>query len=124
MEKSAHLLGMGYESVVKVPVDSHQKMDFTALKSLVEKDIADGNLPFCVVATIGTTDFGSMITLKKYNAPRYPELLMELEKVYLVPMKKEDKTSFRANSRILQEREMDNNRIKIRFFLQFQLELQ
>ena len=60
MEKSAHLLGLGYNVVVKVPVDKKQKMDISAFKSLVEKDIADGNIPFCAVATIGTTDYGSI----------------------------------------------------------------
>lgn len=60
MEKSAHILGLGYQSVVKVPVDSARRMDFNALKSLVQKDIAQGNIPFLVVATVGTTDFGSI----------------------------------------------------------------
>ena len=60
MEKSAHIMGMGYESVVKVPVDDRQRMDVNALKSLVEADIKAGNIPYCVVATIGTTDFGSI----------------------------------------------------------------
>ena len=60
MEKSCHLLGLGYESVVKVPVDKNQRMDVEALKSLVARDIQNGNIPFCIVATIGTTDFGSI----------------------------------------------------------------
>ena len=74
MEKSAHILGLGYEAVVKVPVYKNQKMDFSALKSLVEKDVAEGNIPFLVVCTVGTTDFGSIDPLnetaelcKKYN---------------------------------------------------------
>ena len=60
MEKSAHIMGMGYASVVKVPVDDRQRMDVSALKSLIDADIKAGNIPFCVVATIGTTDFGSI----------------------------------------------------------------
>ncbi len=60
MEKSAHLLGLGYDAVVKVPVDAAQKMDVAALKRLVEEDAARGNLPFCIVATEGTTDYGSI----------------------------------------------------------------
>ncbi len=60
IENSAHLLGLGSRSVVKVPVDSAQKMDVTALRSLIEQDMAMGKLPFCVVATEGTTDFGSI----------------------------------------------------------------
>ena len=53
-------MGLGYDAVVKVPVDKNQKMDVEVLKSLIEKDIQDGNLPVCVVATIGTTDYGSI----------------------------------------------------------------
>lgn len=60
MEKGAHLLGLGYDSVVKVPVDSKQKIDVNALEQLIEADLKNGNLPFCVVATIGTTDYGSI----------------------------------------------------------------
>lgn len=60
MEKSAHILGLGYKSVVKVPVDSKKRMDINALKSLIEQDKKDGNIPFLVVGTVGTTDFGSI----------------------------------------------------------------
>ncbi len=60
MEKSAHILGLGYEAVRKIPVDKNKRMDFAALKASVESDIAQGNIPFLVVATIGTTDFGSI----------------------------------------------------------------
>ena len=60
MEKSAHILGLGYQSVVKVPVDSRKKIDMAALRSLIEEDKKAGNIPFLVVATAGTTDFGSI----------------------------------------------------------------
>ena len=65
MEKSAHILGLGYESVVKVPVDSRKRIDFAALERLVEEDVAAGNIPFLAVATIGTTDFGSIDPVDK-----------------------------------------------------------
>ncbi len=65
MEKSAHLMGLGYEAVVKVPVNSAMQMDIDALEKLIEKDLADGNLPFCIAATVGTTDFGSIDPLEK-----------------------------------------------------------
>lgn len=60
MEKSAHMLGLGYDAVVKVPVDKACKMDVSALRALIERDKAAGLLPVCVVATIGTTDYGSI----------------------------------------------------------------
>lgn len=60
MEKSCHLMGMGYDAVVKVPVDQAMKMDTAKLEKLIQADLAAGNLPFCVAATVGTTDFGSI----------------------------------------------------------------
>ena len=60
MDKSCHLLGLGYNAVVKVPVDENCKMRTDILESLIKEDIKKGNLPFLVVATIGTTDFGSI----------------------------------------------------------------
>ena len=68
MEKSAHLMGLGYEAVVKVPVDNAMKMDLVALKELIRKDVEAGNLPFCIGATVGTTDFGSIDPLKELRA--------------------------------------------------------
>ncbi len=67
MEKSAHVLGLGYESVVKVPVDSKKRMDTAALRRLVEEDIEKGNIPFLIVATVGTTDFGSIDPLSELH---------------------------------------------------------
>ncbi len=60
MEKSAHMLGLGYDAVVKVPVDKSCKMDINALRTLIERDKAAGLMPICIVATIGTTDYGSI----------------------------------------------------------------
>ena len=60
MEKSCHLLGLGYSAVQKVPVRADKKMDTDALRRMVASDSAAGRLPFCVVATIGTTDYGSI----------------------------------------------------------------
>lgn len=68
MEKGAHLLGLGYDAVVKVPVDDKQKMDACALEKLIEQDLENGNLPFCVVATIGTTDYGSIDPMNEISS--------------------------------------------------------
>lgn len=65
MEKSAHILGLGYKAVVKVPVDSQKKMDVNALHSLIEQDKKNGNIPFLIVGTVGTTDFGSIDNLEE-----------------------------------------------------------
>ena len=60
MEKSCHVMGLGYNSVRKLPVDSKCKIDIKKFEEMVEQDIKDGLLPFCAVATIGTTDYGSI----------------------------------------------------------------
>lgn len=67
VEKSAHLLGLGYNSVVKVAVDSRQKMDIDSLRTSIETDLSNGLIPICVVATIGTTDYGSIDPLEEIN---------------------------------------------------------
>ena len=60
MEKSCHVMGLGYNSVRKLPVDSKCRVDIKKFEEMVEQDIKDGLLPFCAVATIGTTDYGSI----------------------------------------------------------------
>lgn len=67
MEKSAHILGLGYQSVVKVPVDEAKKMDIKALEKLIQEDIDNGNIPFLIVGTVGTTDFGSIDNLNELS---------------------------------------------------------
>ena len=68
MEKSTHLMGMGYDAVVKVPVDSAMKMDVAWLAERLQKDVEEGFLPFCIAATVGTTDFGSIDPLNELRA--------------------------------------------------------
>lgn len=67
MEKSAHILGLGYESVVKLPVDRKKRIDFEAFEHILNEDIASGYIPFLAVATAGTTDFGSIDPIKKMS---------------------------------------------------------
>ena len=60
MDKASHILGMGYAAVRKIPVDSKCRVDVPAFEKMVEEDIKAGLYPFCAVATLGTTDFGSI----------------------------------------------------------------
>lgn len=60
MEKSAHILGLGYESVVKLPVNEKKQIDVKKFKEILKSDKEKGFLPFLTVATAGTTDFGSI----------------------------------------------------------------
>ncbi|WP_329037521.1 aspartate aminotransferase family protein [Streptomyces sp. NBC_00178] len=60
VQKSAKLLGLGPDAVVSVPVDRDRRMRADALESALERCVADGAVPMAVVATAGTTDFGSI----------------------------------------------------------------
>ena len=64
MDKGCHILGLGYDAVRKIPVDERCKIDVDAFRSMVEEDSAEGLYPFAAVATIGTTDFGSIDDVK------------------------------------------------------------
>ena len=68
MEKSSHLLGLGYDAVRKVPVDEYCRMDSQALEDLILLDKEAGLIPFCVVATLGTTDYGSIDPVQEMSA--------------------------------------------------------
>lgn len=60
VKKSAKLLGLGPESVVTLPVDRDQRMQTVALARELQRCREDGLVPMAVVATAGTTDFGSI----------------------------------------------------------------
>jgi L-2,4-diaminobutyrate decarboxylase len=60
VRKSAKLLGLGPESVVAVPVGHDKRMRTVALARELERCTRDGLIPMAVVATAGTTDFGSI----------------------------------------------------------------
>src|SRR5919112_417265 len=55
VEKALIALGLGQRSLRKIPADTEFRMDASALRRAVEEDRAAGVLPFCVVATVGTT---------------------------------------------------------------------
>jgi len=59
IKKNAALLGMGYNSVIPVETDDTMKMKPEALVQAIEKEKQLGNIPIAIVATAGTTDFGS-----------------------------------------------------------------
>ncbi|MFI5819193.1 lysine decarboxylase DesA [Streptomyces rishiriensis] len=60
VQKSAKLLGLGPDAVVTVPVDHDKRMQTVALAHELERCRKDGLVPMAVVATAGTTDFGSI----------------------------------------------------------------
>ncbi|MFD5629803.1 lysine decarboxylase DesA [Streptomyces sp. NPDC127072] len=60
VRKSAKLLGLSADSVVSIPVDHDKRMRTVALARELERCERDGLVPMAVVATAGTTDFGSI----------------------------------------------------------------
>ncbi|MBY8342381.1 lysine decarboxylase DesA [Streptomyces sp. KC 17012] len=60
VRKSAKLLGLGPDAVVPIPVDHDKRMQTVALARELQRCTKEGLVPMAVVATAGTTDFGSI----------------------------------------------------------------
>lgn len=57
--KAVHLAGIGRAQFRAVAVDAHHAMDATALRQMIEADVADGCTPIFCCATVGTTASGA-----------------------------------------------------------------
>jgi aromatic-L-amino-acid decarboxylase len=60
IDKGIITLGLGQRSLRKIPTDSEFRMDVRALADAIDEDKRAGMLPFCVVATVGTTSTSSV----------------------------------------------------------------
>jgi aromatic-L-amino-acid decarboxylase len=60
IDKACITLGLGMQGLRKIPCDAEFRMDPAALARAVEEDRAAGMLPFCVIATVGTTSTSSI----------------------------------------------------------------
>ena len=60
IDKAGIVLGLGRAGVRKIPVDEEYRMLPAALAAAVEADRCAGWLPFCAVATVGTTSTTSV----------------------------------------------------------------
>ncbi|MEP6570043.1 MAG: pyridoxal-dependent decarboxylase [Acidobacteriota bacterium] len=60
IEKGVITLGLGQRGLRKIPTDSEFRMDVKALAEAIEEDKANGIVPFCIVATVGTTSTSSI----------------------------------------------------------------
>ena len=58
--KAVELLGLGRDSLRRVPADEAMRMDLTALREAVVRDREGGFLPICVVGVAGTTNTGAI----------------------------------------------------------------
>jgi len=68
VEKSAIVLGLGEENVVRVPSDERFRMDVGALARAIERDVAAGVRAMAVVATVGTTSTASVDPVREIAA--------------------------------------------------------
>ncbi len=60
VDKAAMVLGIGHDQVRKVTTDNELRMNPMQLAQMVRADRTAGYLPFCVVATVGTTSTTSI----------------------------------------------------------------
>ncbi|MBH0172253.1 aspartate aminotransferase family protein [Fictibacillus sp. 23RED33] len=68
VKKSAFQLGLGEQAVVTVETDEHKKMNTAKLREEIERLRSGGLVPMCIVATAGTTDFGSIDPIQEVAA--------------------------------------------------------
>lgn len=59
-DKAMNLLGLGRQSLCRVPSDEAFRLDLGKLQAAIRQDRADAFRPACVIATAGTTNTGSI----------------------------------------------------------------
>ncbi|MGC6386946.1 pyridoxal phosphate-dependent decarboxylase family protein [Ewingella sp. S1.OA.A_B6] len=83
IQKSAALLGLGYDAVVPITCDSAFRMDINALKQEIARCHTEGLIPIAIVATAGTTDFGSIDPLNGIaDICRHEKIWMHVDAAY------------------------------------------
>ncbi|HKY30288.1 MAG TPA: pyridoxal-dependent decarboxylase [Pyrinomonadaceae bacterium] len=60
IEKAVITLGLGQRGLRKIPTDAQFRMDAGELARAIEEDKSNGFVPFCIVATVGTTSTSSI----------------------------------------------------------------
>jgi glutamate/tyrosine decarboxylase-like PLP-dependent enzyme len=60
LDKSAGLLGIGRKGLRRISVNESLQLDPANLEGAIEEDSRAGRMPFCVVATAGTTSSGTV----------------------------------------------------------------
>ena len=68
VQKNMAMMGMGFQSVVTVPVNDKAQMDADALDKVLADLHAEGKIIACIVATAGTTDAGAIDPLHRIRA--------------------------------------------------------
>jgi L-2,4-diaminobutyrate decarboxylase len=68
IQKSASMLGLGFDAVISVRCAADHRMDPAALAEAMAEAYDGGLVPMAVVATAGTTDFGAVDPLTELSA--------------------------------------------------------
>lgn len=68
IQKNAALLGLGYHAVIPIATNNEMEMDIEALEGAILSETTKGNIPIAVVATLGTTDYGSFDPLESISS--------------------------------------------------------
>ena len=68
VQKAADLFGLGTDSIRWLPTDDEMRMDTTALRQQIEADLAQGDIPFMVIGTAGSTAVGAIDPLPEIAA--------------------------------------------------------
>lgn len=63
IEKAADQYGIGTEGIRWIPTNERLQMDLTALRNQIQRDKDDGDAPFLVVGTAGSTGVGAVDAL-------------------------------------------------------------
>jgi glutamate/tyrosine decarboxylase-like PLP-dependent enzyme len=65
IQKAAEVLGLGTDSVRKIPVDHNYRIDTIALVKTIEEDIVNGFTPFCIIGNAGTVNTAAIDPLQE-----------------------------------------------------------
>jgi len=60
LQKAVELLGLGSDSMRRIPVNNALQIDLYALKAAIKNDRDLGYFPFCVIGAAGTTNTGAI----------------------------------------------------------------
>ncbi|WP_079474242.1 pyridoxal phosphate-dependent decarboxylase family protein [Marinococcus halophilus] len=83
VKKSAVQLGLGERAVIGVPADEHKKMSTEKLEAFIQEAREAGDHPIAIVATAGTTDFGSIDPLEDiYHTADKENLWMHVDAAF------------------------------------------
>ncbi|HMF72358.1 MAG TPA: aminotransferase class V-fold PLP-dependent enzyme [Flavitalea sp.] len=60
IQKAAETIGLGTDAVRKISVNDDYQINLEELKETIEKDLAAGHFPFCIIGNAGTVNTGAI----------------------------------------------------------------